>query len=172
MRKGEDIMLGTFGFSYVGLVFLLMLFIPNILWARHQPEGYAQLAKNENRVLLVFERVGQALVTCCALVLSDFNINGITPWSIWLMFAIALMLLYEAAWMRYFRASNLKTFYGSMLGIPCPLATLPVIAFLLLGIYGKVPLMIISVILLGIGHIGIHAMHYKTITKGYAVNRP
>ena len=38
-----------FGFSIVGVVFLAMLFIPNILWARNQPEGYDELSKNENR---------------------------------------------------------------------------------------------------------------------------
>ena len=33
-------MLGTFGFSYIGLIYLLMLWIPNSLWARRLPEGY------------------------------------------------------------------------------------------------------------------------------------
>ena len=29
-----------FGFSWVGLVFLVMLFVPNGLWTRMKPEGY------------------------------------------------------------------------------------------------------------------------------------
>jgi len=41
-----------FGFSYVGLIFLVMLFVPNIIWAKHQPQGYDQYAKNENKILL------------------------------------------------------------------------------------------------------------------------
>jgi hypothetical protein len=41
-----------FGFSIPGVVFLAMLFAPNILWARHQPEGYAEISKVENRILL------------------------------------------------------------------------------------------------------------------------
>ena len=28
------------GFSYVGLIYLLMLFIPNIFWTKNQPIGY------------------------------------------------------------------------------------------------------------------------------------
>lgn len=29
----------NFGFSYVGLIYLLMLFIPNILWSKKKAEG-------------------------------------------------------------------------------------------------------------------------------------
>ena len=29
-----------FGFSYIGLIFLLMLFIPNIYWTQHKPKDY------------------------------------------------------------------------------------------------------------------------------------
>jgi hypothetical protein len=38
-------------------------------------------------------------------------------------------------------------------------------AFLLLGIYGKVIWLIISAIIIGIGHIGIHVQHYKAIKQ-------
>jgi hypothetical protein len=44
-------MLGHFGFSYVGLIFLIMLMVPNIIWAKNQPQGYT--AENENKVLAV-----------------------------------------------------------------------------------------------------------------------
>ena len=27
-----------FGFSYVGLVFLIMLMVPNMLWTKHKPK--------------------------------------------------------------------------------------------------------------------------------------
>jgi hypothetical protein len=57
----------------------------------------------------------------------------------------------------------LENFYRSFCGIPVPGASLPVIAFLLLGIYGKVIWLIVSVIVLGIGHIGIHIQHLKAI---------
>ena len=44
-----------FGFSYVGLIFLVMLFVPNIIWTKNMPENYEQYAKHENRILLVEE---------------------------------------------------------------------------------------------------------------------
>lgn len=55
-------------------------------------------------------------------------------------------------------------FYSSFCGIPLAGATLPVLAFFLLGIYGKNVLLLVSVIILGIGHIGIHRDHEREIT--------
>lgn len=41
----------NFGFSYVGVIYLLMLFIPNGIWAKNMPEGYLEVAKYENKIL-------------------------------------------------------------------------------------------------------------------------
>lgn len=57
----------------------------------------------------------------------------------------------------------MKDFYSSILGIPVAGATLPVLAFLLLGIYGTNPILIVSSLILGVGHIGIHLMHLREI---------
>ena len=157
-------MTGNFGFSYIGLAFLLMLFIPNIIWTRKMPQGYT--AEQENKVLLLFERTGEALACCCALIFSDFNVHEWTVWSWWLVAAFLCMAMYELWWIRYFRSNReLADFYSSFFGIPVAGATLPVIAFFLLGIYGKVVWMLISVVILGIGHIGIHMQHKKEINQ-------
>ncbi len=153
-------MLGHFGFSYIGLIFLLLLFIPNILWAGKKPQGYT--AENENKTLLFLERAGEILTCCCALIFSDFNIRPWTPWSLWLIAACFCMLLYELWWIRYFRSGRtLADFYSGFLGVPLAGATLPVAAFFFLGIYGKVIYMLIAAVILGIGHIGIHRQHRK-----------
>ena len=46
-----------FGFSYTGLIFLIMLFVPNILWTKNQPKDYKKYARNENRILLLLDQV-------------------------------------------------------------------------------------------------------------------
>ena len=47
------------------------------------------------------------------------------------------MVLYEIYWIRYFRsAKTMKDLYSSILGIPVAGATLPVLAFMLLAVYG------------------------------------
>ena len=153
-----------FGFSYVGLVYLFMLFVPNIVWSRNQPKDYEEYAGNENRILLALERAGEALVSTFALIFSDFNIGRISLWSIVLLVSFLMMIMYELYWIRYFTSEKtMQDMYSSFCGVPVAGATLPVLAFLLLGIYGRNVFMIISVIILGIGHIGIHLNHKKEI---------
>lgn len=155
-------MLGHFGFSYVGLIFLLLLFIPNIIWAREKTQGYT--SENENKILLIFERIGQILTTICVLIFDDFNLHGWSDWSWWLIVSFVLMVMYELWWIRYFRSKRkLSDFYSSFLGVPLAGATLPVISFFLLGIYGKVIWLIVAVLILGLGHIGIHIQHSREL---------
>lgn len=154
--------MGHPGFSYIGLVFLLLLFIPNFFWTKHKPQGYNPA--NESKLLLALERFGEAAVTYCALAFSDFNLKPWSPWSLWLIGAFLLMLLYELWWVRYFRSSHtLADFYSSLLGVPVAGATLPVTAFLLLGIYGRVIWMVLAALILGVGHIGIHLSHKREL---------
>lgn len=175
-------MFGHLGFSYIGLLFLLMLFIPNIIWTGKKPQGYS--SQNENKILVILERAGEVLTCCCSLMFSDFNIHKWTNWSWWLIAALILMVMYELWWIRYFRSERkLEDFYSDFFltpkgvrthpqsvmihskGIRIPLAgaTLPVAAFFMLGMYGKVVWMLIATVILGIGHIGIHAQHKKEL---------
>ena len=132
-----------FGFSYMGLIFLLMLFIPNIIWTKHKPKDYEQYVVNENKVLLLFERIGEILICGIVLIFSDFNLRKPNLWTIWLILAVLLMLCYEGYWIRYFRSEQKMTdFYSTFLGIPVAGASLPVAAFFFLGIYGAIVLLI------------------------------
>lgn len=152
--------MGHLGFSYVGLIFLLMLMIPNLIWARHQPANYTN--QGENKVLLLFERTGQVCVTCTSLIFSDLNIHGWSVWSLWLVAASLFMILYEVWWVRYFKSEkSLSDFYSGLFFIPVAGAALPVAAFFCLGLYGKVIWLLVSAVILGIGHIGIHLQHLK-----------
>lgn len=143
-------------FSLLGLIYLAMLFIPNFFWAKAKPAGYT--AKGENPVLLAFERVGEALTTCCVLLARKGTPGGL--WCLWLAGSFVLMLFYEIFWIRYFKgAHTLEDFYGAMLGIPVPGASLPVAAVCLLGIYNCAWWTVVSGVILGVGHIGIHLQH-------------
>lgn len=153
-----------FGFSYISFVFLLMLFIPNIIWTKHKPKDYEKYVGNENKVLLLLERIGEILVCGISLIFSDFNLRELNLWSVWLALAVVAMVLYEGYWIRYFRSKQEMTdFYSSFLGIPVAGASLPVAAFFFLGIYGANFPMLFSTIVLGIGHIGIHLSHKREV---------
>lgn len=152
------------GFSYIGLLFLMMLMAPNLLWTKRQPRGYKDYVNHESRFLLVLERLGETLVTVLALIFKDFNLSAPSPWALWLAGCFLLMVLYEIWWVRYFRSERtMADFYSSLLGIPVAGATLPVIACLLLAVYGKNPLLFAAGVILGIGHIGIHLQHRREI---------
>ena len=149
------------GFSYIGVIYLVMLFIPNIMWSKRKPEEYDKYVLNEKKGLLLFERTGEVLVTSFALIFSDFNIRSLNLWSMWFAISIFMMLLYEIYWVKYFKTGKtMQDFYRGFCGIPLAGATLPVMSFFLLGVYGSNIWMIIATIILGIGHIGIHKNHY------------
>lgn len=151
-------------FFWTGIIYLILLFVPNIIWTKNQPVDYEKYVVNENKVLLAFERIGEVLVCCTALVYVDFGWQGADRQPLWFVLSALAMLLYEIYWVRYFRSEKtLKDFYSSLLGIPVAGATLPVIAFFLLGVYRRDLLLMGAVVVLGIGHIGIHLNHRKEI---------
>lgn len=150
-------MTGTPGFSWAGLLFLLALTVPNLLWTRRKPQGYDP--SREDRRLTALERIGQVWVTCGALVSRDVSPG---PRSWWLAGAAVLMVLYELWWVRYFRSPRtMADFTAPLLGVPVAGASLPVAAFALLGIYGRAWWMLPGVLILGIGHIGVHLGHRR-----------
>jgi len=156
-------MLGHIGFSYIGLLYMLALIIPNIIWTRYKPEDYDP--SGENRVLSFFERVGQVFCTAAILFFSDTNPRGMEPWIAWLFVSALLMILYECFWIRYFsRGRTQRDFYRPFLGVPVPGAVLPVAAFLILGVYGRLIWLIAASVILGIGHVGIHWNHMRKLT--------
>ena len=151
-----------FGFSYVGLLFFIMLFVPNLIWAKNKPKDYDKYVINENKVLLVIERIGEATTLTAALIFSDYNLRAFTIWSLWLCVAFLFMVLYELYWIRYFRSGKtMADMYSSYWGFPVAGASLPCLAFFCLGIYGTNIFLIVSALFLSVGHIGIHLNHRK-----------
>ncbi|MBO4360008.1 MAG: hypothetical protein J5822_03940 [Eubacteriaceae bacterium] len=152
-----------------------MLVIPNVLWARgRQPAGYEHISGNENRILLALERAGEAAVSACLLLFRSMGPSVrllpeglfIDPRIILWIASFLLMILYECWWIRYFRSERtLEDFYSSFAGFPVAGASLPVTATLILGIYSGNAVMIVSGLILGIGHIGIHLMHRKEVLQ-------
>ena len=102
-------------------------------------------------------------MTASAVIFADFNPRfPLTPWSLWLLASLVSMLLYEVFWIRYFKSPRtMLDFYRPLLGIPVAGASLPVLAFLLLAFYGGNIVLLVSTLLLGVGHIGIHLAHRR-----------
>ncbi len=166
--------LPKWGVSVTGIVFLLMLFIPNIIWSKNQPAGYEESAKRESKLLLALERAGEVLVSILVLTdrrldrlwLSSASGSVISPRLGYLILALILMIMYELYWIKYFRSSRtLGDMYADYCGFPLAGASLPVFAVFLLGVFACNAFLTAASIILGIGHIGIHLMHKKEIEK-------
>jgi hypothetical protein len=148
-----------------------MLYIPNIIWTKFKPLNYEKYVGNENKILVIFERFGEVMVSILVVLFSDFNINfhSISGWLIFLLLSFLVMILYEIYWIRYFKSPRtMKDFYSSILGIPVAGASLPIISFILLGIYGKNIFLLVATVILGIGHIGIHYSHKREVDRDIA----
>ena len=155
-----------FGFSSVGLLYLIMLFVPNGIWAKNKPSDYEQYEKNESKVLLAFERAGEVLLSVCALIFSDNNIRVGSLWIGWLILSFLMMVFYELYWIRYFRSpKTMADMYSTFLIFPVAGASLPVLAFFFLGIYASNIITIVSSLIMGIGHIGIHLAHRREVIE-------
>ena len=116
----------------------------------------------EHQFTPLLERTGQVWVTCGALLSTGIRLGPWSGWSWWLAGAAALMALYECWWVRYFQSPRtMADFTAGLLGVPVAGASLPVAAFFLLGIYGRVWWLLPGVLILGIGHIGIHLGHRR-----------
>lgn len=157
-------MFDTMGFSYIGFIFLCCIIIPNIAFGFNVPTD--NLPVRENKVLLMLERVGQVLCTIFLLILTDFKIYKAGYWFIWLIVSFVLMGLYLICWGRYFAGRHTsKDLYRPFLGIPLPLAVLPVASVFSLSVYGKVAVLGIAAVVFGIGHIGITMQHWAAVKK-------
>jgi hypothetical protein len=152
-----------FAFSPLGAAYLAMLFVPNLLWARVRIRETAPASPKESSPLLALERIGQAGTTMAALVAPRGDSFGAARF-IFLGASLFAMILYELSWLRYFRTDRTAARLYRPLGpVPLPLAVLPVLGFLLLAIYEKHVFMLGAVVVLGVGHIGIHWQHARRL---------
>lgn len=154
--------MGSFGFSFVGLFCLILLFLPNIKWARASKVPPAQ--RKEPPLLVWMERIGQAGIVACSLLFRDYDSVLFRPRIVLLGCAVALLVCYNLWWRRVFRSGlTQEALYSSFLGIPLAGAVLPSVSFLFLGVYGGVVWLILASTIFGVGHISIARLHQKSL---------
>lgn len=141
----------------VGIVYLFMLFIPNMIWAKDISENYD--SNHENKILLMYERLGEVLVCCFRVIMF-----GTMHWNLFVLVSFVVMLMYEGYWIQYLKSEKkLSDFYCSHLNILLAGAILPVIVFFILGLSQRHWIFVFLTIILGIGHIGIYREHFLEI---------
>lgn len=142
-------------FPLGGIITLLVL-LPNLLVVIFPPviplANKLPVTDPLLRLMTIIERSGQ--VGCFVLpFLYHLDIQNSIDILLLLMM-ITVLMLYYAGWLRYLLNGRAEVlFYRSMLGIPLPMAVMPVIYFLLAAAWLNSIWLMISAIVLGIGHI-------------------
>lgn len=139
---------GSIGASWInifGLLFVVLLLIPNII--------YAIKAKNQenkctNKFMIVLEQIGRygcMLLMVFNIGLAEFGFLSVGAFLAYMFGNILLMISYWLVWFMYFK----KKTYGKEIA----LALIPTGIFLLSGITMLHFLLILFAIIFGIGHL-------------------
>ena len=149
-----------------GGIIAFAVLLPNLIVIYFPPKSKPAIILDRGsglaHVIIVFERIGQ---------IGSFTLPFFyrLKWSTMvdtaaIIIMVCALIIYNAGWTRYLvKGRSEVLFYKSMLGIPLPMAILPVIYFIsasvLLGSYW----LMMSSILLGIGHITISTQNFRSI---------
>lgn len=136
------------GFSVAGALLSFAVLAPNLLLLVLPPRDRAPV-RSAGGFATALERIGQA----ACLVLPA--LAPVTPapdgWFIGVVVAIAA---YWSLWGRYLqRGRSIRDLYGPVLGVPVPMAILPVVAFALIGAWLASVWLLAAAAVLAAGHL-------------------
>lgn len=139
---------GKLGMSWLngfGLILVVLLLIPNIIYAVRAKDQHNQCT---DKVMNVIEQVGR--YSCMLLMvfnigIAEFGFHSVSAFLVYLFGNVLIMLAYWIVWMLYF----IKQTYRKQIA----LALLPTFLFLLNGITMQHYLLIAASIIFGIGHV-------------------
>ena len=136
------------GFSVLGLALSLAVFAPNLLLVRLPPRPALERVAVP-KVVEVLERSGQAL--CVTIPVITEGARVLWWWSI----PVGLFIVaYWALWARFLLTGRRRTsLFAPVLGVPVPMALLPVGAFLAGAAWLQNPWIAIAAAVLAAGHI-------------------
>lgn len=149
-------MVGKLGMSWLnvfGLVFVVLLLIPNIIYAVKYRD-VENLCKN--KVMNVLEQIGRygsMFLMVFNIGIAEFGFTSTNAFLIYFLGSIVLMLAYWIIWIIFFVNQSM---WNRM-----ALAIIPTLLFLLNGCTLRHILLIVTAILFGIGHIYVTYMNAR-----------
>lgn len=124
------------GFSFTGFIVVIVLLLPNILFAGFPPKNVPEGLKDTNILLTAMERVGQiGFIIIPILSKLYFMDKGPT-------FALGVMIfsaaVYYGLWIRYFTGGReYSLLVEPVAAIPIPMAVFPIIYMLFAAIWSQ-----------------------------------
>lgn len=133
-------------FNVYGMIFIMVLMIPNIIFAIKCKDGF--LNKWNNKVVELIEQIGR--YSCFAFMIINvpgtcFGFSSDEAFAVYLIVNIVIILIYCAIWIVCFRKNNV--FRALSLSI------IPSVVFLFSGIMSRSVLLIIASLLFAPSHI-------------------
>ena len=138
----------TFGISGLGILFFFLPMVPNFIYMMKAPLN--ELDKNQKKMKLDGEELSRDFLVFFLMVLRPQEEKNI----IYLALSLVFLVLYYAAWGRYFKSGMKKeNLLSPFIGIPVPLALLPIPYFAFASLYlSNYPALVLS-LLFGFFHI-------------------
>ena len=150
----------------LGGIIAIAIILPNLLVVFYPPNvtlaNVSVRVDGLSQVMNIFERVGQiGSFTIPFFYQLKCSTNLETTM---LIIMSGALVLYYAGWTQYLvKGRNEVLFYKSMLGIPLPMAIMPVVYFISASVLLRSGWLLISAILLGTGHITISWQYSRSI---------
>lgn len=142
-----------FGFSWIGVVFLAVFFLPDMICTAKMQTAYSP--ESTTMRFAGMERLGIILVCAAAITCAPLQPSTWNPRCWLLIGAAAIGVAYLIWWFRKVakkRTEKNETFSG---GVPLPGALAATCAFLLLGFYAQDLLLLVCTLFFAIGDIGV-----------------
>lgn len=139
---------GKLGMNWLnisGLIFVVLLLIPNIIYAIKMKNQKNQCSNKFMNVTEQIGRYGCMFLMVFNIGIAEFGFKSVGAFLVYLFGNMLLMISYWIIWMLYF---NKPTYWKKM-----SLAAIPICLFLLSGITMLHYLLIVFGIIFGIGHI-------------------
>lgn len=151
------------GFSFFGLIIVILIIIPNIIYMlKFPPKNVPRNLIEPNIIYTILERTGQiGCLTLLVITPDNFQFKS----SILLISLIMIcIVIYYGLWIRYIvKGQQYMYLWKPFYIIPIPLAILPIIIFLIVSILNKSILISLVTIIFAIGHITISLNNYKQV---------
>lgn len=139
------------GFSYMGLIVVCVILLPNLLFMAFPPKNVPEGLKDENILLTVMERAGQVGFIIIPII-SYRYFSGI-DFNIFPGIMIFSAIMYYGLWIRYFvRGREFCLLFKPLGFIPVPMAVFPIIYMIFAAIWLQHMWMGAAAVVFAVGH--------------------
>lgn len=152
-------------FHFISIIIPTAVLLPNLFFFVLPPNNLpGNMEDKESLLFKMSEGIGRLGVFILPILSSIhheeyYEVLSVIGMSIFL-------LLYYSGWIRYFRRGrDYKLLFLPMIGIPVPLAIIPILYFICASVVLHSPLLFLSSLLFAIGHIPISLKTYQRINN-------